>query len=529
MLVNSNKSWQREESVVRYRLDAAKTQSERNRLGQFATPIELATDILKYATKLVSATQQIRFLDPAFGKGSFYAGLLRSFPLSRIEKAWGYEVDPQYGAEAVELWGNAPLELRIEDFTQAALPDSEDDKANLLICNPPYVRHHHLSAEDKSRLQSTADQITGLKLNGLTGLYCYFLLISHGWMKDGGLAGWLIPSEFMDVNYGQPVKEYLLQHVKLLHIHRFNPDEVQFEDALVSSAVVWFAKEKPPDDHNVRFSYGGTLLEPEMSDDVSLDALGQTAKWTRLPGISAKVSFPSVLKITQKGLRMSDLFRVKRGLATGANKFFILTPERIEKYGLPDEFLIPILPSPRYLSADEVQADDDGNPLLDQRLFLLNCYLLEKDIEAKYPHLWKYLQDGVRQGISRRHLCGHRSPWYSQEKRPPSPFLCTYMGRHSSGNSRPFRFILNHSSATASNVYLMLYPIPALEEELEGNPELLRAIWQALNDISADTLKAEGRIYGGGLYKIEPNELANTPADSVMAVLPKGVAGNGRG
>lgn len=55
-----------------------------------------------------------------------------------------------------------------------------------------------------------------------------------------------MPSEFMDVNYGASVKRYLLDKVTLLHIHRFDPKEVQFGDALVSSAVVWFSKRSRP-------------------------------------------------------------------------------------------------------------------------------------------------------------------------------------------------------------------------------------------------------------------------------------------
>lgn len=528
MLINYNEPEQCKTDIAQHKLGATKTQTERNKLGQFATPIELATDILEYAKRLVPVSQRVHFLDPAFGKGSFYAALLRLFPLSQIAKAQGYEVDPQYGKEAIELWNHTLLELRLEDFTQSPPPDFEAQKTNLLICNPPYVRHHHLSSEEKSRLRSTAYQTTGLKLNGRAGLYCYFLLISHRWLADGGLAGWLIPSEFMDVNYGQLIKKYLMEQVTLQHIHRFNPDELQFEDALVSSAAVWFTKKKPPADHEVRFSYGGTLLKPERSEVISIDDLQQTAKWTRLPAISAKTVPESVPDANHRSIRLSDLFRIKRGLATGANNFFILTLEQIEEYRLPSEFLIPILPSPRYLSIDEINADSDGDPMLDRQLYLLDCNLPEQVVRTEYPQLWEYLQAGVRLGVSKRHLCSCRSPWYSQEKRPPSPFLCTYMGRHSSDNRKPFRFILNLSNATASNAYLMLYPIPPLRKELEENPDLLRAVWRALNEIPTDMLKAEGRVYGGGLYKIEPNELANTPADSILVVLPEGVVGNGQ-
>jgi adenine-specific DNA-methyltransferase len=508
---------------TQHRLDAVKTQAERNKLGQFATPSILATDILEYA-KTLTTSSQIRFLDPAFGTGSFYAALLRSFPLSQIAQAWGYEIDPNYGQEAIKLWDNTPLKLNIADFTQTGLPDSDDDRANLLICNPPYVRHHHIPADEKLRLQVVAKKASGIKLNGLAGLYCYFLLISHAWLADGGLAGWLIPSEFMDVNYGKQVKQYLLQQVTLLRIHRFDPDEVQFGDALVSSAIIWFKKEKPPADYEVEFSYGDTLTKPEVSAHIPADVLYRTDKWTGFPKILNN-KLGSEVKNKRLQLKLADLFKIKRGLVTGANKFFILTPKQISQYELPVEFFIPILPSPRYLLTDEIEANDDGSPVLDQQLFLLSCNLPENEVELKYPSLWQYLQSGVQKGINRRYLCSHRSPWYAQENRPASPLLCTYMGRESSGGSKPFRFILNHSKATAPNVYLMLYPISTLEKELKGEPELLRTVWQALNEIPPDILIGEGRIYGGGLHKIEPNELANTPADSILAILP-GLSGN---
>jgi predicted RNA methylase len=454
--------------------DSAKTKSERNRLGQFATPPELARDMLEYARGLLlESHQRILFLDPAFGTGAFYSALLNSFEISRIERAQGYEIDPYLAQSSERLYAGTPLNLQVADFTQTTPPTINSDRANLLICNPPYVRHHHLSADEKRRLQNLIKNRVGMKLSGLAGLYCYFLLIAHHWLADDGLAGWLIPSEFMDVNYGRQIKRYLLQRVTLLHVHRFSPEDVQFGDALVSSAIVWFKKTQPTD-HEVRFSYGGTLSDPWISSLISTTALQQSEKWTGFPQKS-----DSVLDKSSPGARcqkptLSSLFYIKRGIATGANEFFILAAEQIERRGLPQEFFTPILPSPRYLSTDEIDADENGNPILDRRLFLLTCDLPENVVKVKYPSLWEYLQEGVRNGIDQRYLCRHRSPWYSQESRPASPLLCTYMGRTSSGNEKPFRFILNHSRATAPNVYLMLYPKPAIACEL-AKPGVLSA------------------------------------------------------
>ena len=50
----------------------------------------------------------------------------------------------------------------------------------------------------------------------------------------------------------------------------------------------------------------------------------------------------------EQQITLGDLFDIKRGVATGANKFFILDEAQGVAEGIPEEFLIPILPSPRY-------------------------------------------------------------------------------------------------------------------------------------------------------------------------------------
>src|SRR3989338_905372 len=498
-------------------LDSSKTRAERNKLGQFATPPILAEDVMTHAKRLSPPYQQIRFLDPAFGTGSFYSALLMTFPASRVAWAAGYEIDSDYGQRALQIWGNTPLRLRIADFTQALPPRSDELRPNLLICNPPYVRHHHLDESTKLRLGHLAERVAGVRLSGLAGLYCYFLCISYGWMAENGLAGWLVPSEFMDVKYGRQIKEFLLNRVTLLQIHRFDPADVQFDDALVSSAVVWFSKASPPAEHGVEFTYGGVLTNPKISKIVPAEALRNSDKWTRFPseGIQAVKD--------QGQLKLSDLFDIKRGIATGGNAFFILTAEQTYRYQIPRRFLWPILPSPRHLLADEIKADDAGAPEKGPKIFLLSCYLPPQQVKAKYPGLWSYLRLGRKAEIQKRYLCEHRFPWYSQEMRPPAPLLCTYMGRENGRNGKPFRFILNHSKATIANVYLAMYPKPYLARRLRDKPHLLTIIWKELNAVPLKTLLSSGRVYGGGLYKLEPNELGNVSVGNLESVLPASI------
>lgn len=502
---------------VQAQLDAAKTQVERNRLGQFATPTALATDILAGARDLLPTTEMVSFLDPAFGTGSFYSALNRVFPAERIARACGFEIDLHYGHEARRLWQASPLKLHLVDFTRATPPSLEREKYNLLICNPPYVRHHHVPTAEKNRLLALVRQTTGIQLNGLAGLYGYFMLLCHPWMAEAGLAGWLIPSEFMDVNYGRQIKRYLLEHVTLLRIHRFRSNDVQFDDAMVSSVVVWFRNQPPPTEHQVEFSYGGSLNAPAMLKRESSAVLSRTAKWTGVATSDGNATSASTLTSPLR-TTLGDLFKIKRGIATGANDFFLVSREQVVTHGLPWEFLTPILPSPRYLDTNEVLSDEDGNPALDSQMFLVNCSLTEERVRVEQPALWRYLETGKERGIDQRYLSTHRTPWYAQENRPPAPLLCTYMGRQTPGKTRPFRFILNHSRATAPNVYLLLYPKPSLAAELRRTPDLLQSIWQALNQLPPQSLIGEGRVYGGGLHKIEPAELGNTPVPAVDGI-----------
>ena len=120
-----------------------------------------------------------------------------------------------------------------------------------------------------------------------------------------------------------------------------------------------------------------------------------------------------------------------------------------------------------------------------------------------------------KKGVSERYLCRHRSPWYAQEDRKTSPFVCTYIGRSDKKGKRPFRFILNHSQATVANSYLMLYSKPTLQKALSENPSLEKAVWKVLNSISVESMLEEGRVYGGGLHKMEPKELGNVPVNSI--------------
>ncbi len=486
-------------------IDKEKDIEERRKYGQFSTPFDLAQEIVSYALNLLSE-DDIAFLEPCIGSGAFYSALLSATKTNShycISAATGIEIDPVYYDCANSLWSDSGIELINDDFARI----EPKNKYNLIVTNPPYVRHHYLTQAEKAYLLECGKNETGIALSGLAGLYCHFIILAHKWLAPGAVCGWLIPSEFMDVNYGTAIKEYLLQNVHLIRIHRYEPENSMFSDALVSSCVVWFKNEIVNNDYDIEFSFGGTHDKPKMSRRIKKSALIKECKWTRFP--EKQIRSDESAEIT-----LGDYFEIKRGLATGDNNFFILSREKIMDLGMDMSFFKPILPSPRYLKTDLVDTDTDGIPQIEPQFFLLDCELTEQEIMEQSPATWDYLQSGINK-TSKKYLCKSRKKWYWQEQRDATYFLCSYMGR-GKNNGSPIRFILNLSDAIVTNSYLMLYPKEHLQKAISDNPNSVYKIWELLKGISRSKIEEEGRVYGGGLKKIEPRELAKVPCADLM-------------
>lgn len=475
-------------------VDASRKPLDRNRLGQFSTPFHLANEISRYTCSLCEkVVDEWRVLEPAVGSGVF----LSSFLGSRITKPSfsGVEKDQAYSKIAEDLFSDLSLSIYTQDFFDFCEDDNYSGNFDLVVTNPPYVRHHHIDSSKKVKFQGKVKSDFGITVSGLAGLYIYYILLCDKLLARDSISSWLIPTEFLYTNYGASLRHYLTRCVRLNRIHLFSAEDVQFDDALVSSCVVTFTKKSPTDNDQVLLTKGSYLV-PRSEDHYPISQLQPDEKWI----------FSNSRTSDGGKYKLEDLFHITRGLATGNNDYFILTEERANKQNIPSDALSPILPSPRYLNSDIIRADRNGIPNCTPQLFLLNVSKPEEQIEQEAPSLYDYLQKGKSDGVVDGYLCRSRKLWYQQEERRPALFLASYMGRGRNGD-KPIRFFLNQSQALATNVYICLYPRPFVADAIQMDPERANDLLEILNGISNDDLRKSGRSYGGGLQKIEPKEL----------------------
>ena len=196
-----------------------------------------------------------------------------------------------------------------------------------------------------------------------------------------------------------------------------------------------------------------------------------------------------------------------------------LTGHEAIRKGIPAEFLAP---DPAQLQAPARRRDRGRArrlPPARKPLAIIDCDLPEEVIERRHPAFWRYLEQGKAAGYPLR-LSGQPSNpvvFAGEASRPPLPSVPTWAGRAADGN--PFRFFWNKSQAVAANVYLMLYPKGEMKAALDAQPELYPLIFAHLQSLTGEHLIKEGRVYGGGLHKMEPKELANMPAGELARMI----------
>lgn len=484
----------------------------------YVTPPEYARDMAQCALAAFGDdSKKIFFGDSAIGTGALFIAIKRLVDTVNSDEnknysfgsAIGIDIDERMAKEAFLRCSKRDLVVIYGDAISPSIDLGK--KRNMMIVNPPYNRHEEIPEEYREKAKKLAEVQTGIQVPANAGLYVYHLLIMDKWLDDNGIAVWLLPSIFMQSRYGKAIRQYLTNNVQLVRLHIYDEEKLQFDDTMISTTIIVFKKVPPVKSQKVVVTYGDSINEPQFSKIFDLDCLNKEIDNWRNLIVNSKKNTPH----PSLDIRFSALFDIKRGLATGANSFFVIERNKAKEYGIPDVALKPILPKARYLQSLVIRSKDDGYPDVEPQMALIDCDLDEETIKSKYPAFFDYLQKAKEKGkdgktIVDRTLVKSRKPWYKQELRDPPLFLLTYMGRNKK-DLPPLYFLLNQSEAVALNTYLLLYPKSWLMKIIENNELLCKKLLSALNHSAKKIIAQQTRVYSGGLQKLEPNELKNSP------------------
>jgi adenine-specific DNA-methyltransferase len=464
-------------------LERLNPRERRYEIGQFFTPAPIA----ELMAEAVCDAEPETVIDPGVGGGV----LLRA--VGEGPRLFGLDIDPQAVELAVASMSGRH-EIAVGDFLDAERWPLAETTFDAVIANPPYVRHHNLSAEHKLLARHYSAQFN-LKVSSLSGSYVYFFLEALLRLNDGGRLVFVTPTEFLDVRYGQAVKEALLSHCEIDEIIVMEMDELAFEGVLTTSAITIATKRQVPS-RRFRLVEGrlNGAIEKRREVELSAEVTSAALPWTPLLPSRAERVAPLLRGRTAK---LGDYCRVRRGIATGDNSFFVMTRAEVEHWAIEDEFLVPVVLGSKDLPhKGPLDADHHALRIAEGARGLL--FFCHHPIDVlRGTNALRYIEHGLDLGLDRRFNCRARNPWYGVEPVPPADFFTTYMSRNRA------RIVRNLVGARCMTSLLNVWARPGVD------PEALR---ESLEDpTNAQLLREFGRTYGGGLAKIEPGDLVALP------------------
>ncbi len=469
--------------------------------GQYFTPDSLCD--LMLALTLEDSTDRI--LEPGCGTGAF---LLRAYEqlealgnLShshRLNQLLGVELDAKAGFLSACQLMEQPLEnsedkpllphpllphLWIGDFLSADF--NSEPPFDVVIGNPPYVRHEHLRQQTKFCFETAKNQIEQdyteyLRLypqqkklfRGPSDLYLWFFLKATPLLRPGGRLAFVTSNGWLTASYGKPFQHFLEHHFELVAL--LEPtQEIWFEDAAINPVITVLRRRAPRNSKSSKSEPTGRLIRFQK-DLNSLSALApakksktrrdgyqtlsrQLLEGTPIEGIKNEkiilsdstspwrswmfqlktlnqfnFLFESSEKPATKNhwISLEDLGAVRYPLKTGINRFFYVTPEVIQRFGIEAEFLFPVLKSTKNITHLTV-----NNKNLNT--FLFSC-LVSMDTLKKTGKLGalSYIQWGAQQqaGVrQKRHSpvywpevpsVKNRNAWYQIKPLQPAHVVC---------------------------------------------------------------------------------------------------------
>jgi hypothetical protein len=338
----------------------------------------------------------------------------------------------------------------------------------------------------------------GIKLNGRSDAWAYFCAHLVGFLASGGRLALVLPGSALQADYAKPLLEALAREdgeVQLVAL-----GERVFRGVQEQTVLLLLDRSK---------QRGKPLLQRRIATVKGLGAALERQPRARRqkPGaggfswrLSAKEEAAWERICATEGVsRLGELAKIRIGVVTGANSFFVRTPADAAKLGKRVDS-VPIVPRGAWLAGPRwSSSSQEGKASKPSRLVVLPTARSALSRAAQGA-----IAKGKQAELHLRHHCSNREPWYAQADTTAPDLFLPYMG------SEPPRLVLNEACATCTNAIHRVWRLAESEVSLDA---LVAASWTTLYRLSAELV---GRSYGGGVLKLEP-----TRAMALRLALPQ--------
>lgn len=446
----------------------------RKRFAQFFTPPQIARFMTGWT---LSGSSRPSVYDPAFGLGAFLENAPMACEFSGTD-ADGLVLDfyrTRRGAGKARLFQSDYL------LNFGAKHDN-------IVCNPPYLRFQKFL--NRERVFREFRERLGVQLSGYTNIASAFLVKSIYELNDCGRLAYIMPSEFMNAGYGTMVKDRLTRDGHLDSVIEVGCEHEAFGEVTTSVCIVLYDKGVKKD----FVSFRRISALSELSDvmyrppvcEVPLSRLDAGGKW----GVFFVPAEKQVRPAHGKLQRLSEYGRFTRGIATGANRFFVLSKSDMSRESLRGDDCQKCITRSQQLKG-MVFTDADFSRLSDADA---PVYLFAPGDSPSEESL-RYIRRGEDQGYNGGYITRNRRPWYKMETREVAPILLNVFSR--SG----YKVVRNYSSALSLTNFHCLYPNMLRSKYVD---------WLFLylhSGIGRKIVSLSKRKYGNLLDKFEPNDL----------------------
>lgn len=195
----------------------------KNKYGQYFTP-EIVADFM---INLASINENSKILEPSCGEGVFLDLLAKK----------GYDNFSAYELDRELIPNKYKDVIKNESFVSARI----NEKYDLIIGNPPYIRWKNLEEELKQELAT--NHLWNKHFNSLCDYSYIFILKSIEHLKENGQLIFITPEYWLNTTHSQTLRNYMLQNGYFEEIYHFNETPI-FNNVTVSIIIFKFVKSK---------------------------------------------------------------------------------------------------------------------------------------------------------------------------------------------------------------------------------------------------------------------------------------------